>query len=101
MLLRGTSDFKIHYCDSVTDIRNQRHLSCALYRNCKLTLMNSAGARNSSGQNLRAFADQFLQSYSIFVINIIDFVRTEETNFLLFPHRAKRTLSVFGCFVIH
>ncbi len=63
--------------------------------------MHSAGSRNSSGKNFGALADQLFQSRGIFVINIINFVRAEETNFLLFPHGAERTLGIFSRFIIH
>lgn len=84
----------------VAYVRNKSHLSCSLYSDGKLTLVNSAGAGDSSGKNLGTLAYELLQSYSILVIDVIDLISAEETNLLLLSHRAERTLSVFGL-VIH
>ena len=63
------------------NIREQRNMSCALDRLCQLSLMSSANARHSAGQNFRALRQEAAQLRSILVINMLNLIHAEGANF--------------------
>ena len=55
-------------------------MACALDSNSELSLMLSAGAGNSSGENFAALADALAKSAGVLVINEGNFVCTEDAD---------------------
>ena len=71
------------------------HLTSSLDRNGKLSLMKSAVARNTSGEDLCALGDELSELCNILVINIRSLVLAEDANLLSSVHRTEcGTLSI-------
>ena len=52
--------------------------------------MKSAGAGNTSGEDLRALRNEFSKLNDILVINLVHFILAEDANLLSSVHRAER-----------
>ena len=72
--------------------------SCTLDSGSKQSLMRSARAAHSAGQNFAAFRNEFLQTVYVLVINRIKFFLAECAN--LFTGRFLKYL-FYGCFFFH
>ena len=71
------------------------HLASSLDSSSKLSLVKSASAGNTSGEDLSALGNEFSELCDILVINLVYFVLAEDANFLSSVHRAKSgTLSI-------
>lgn len=57
-------------------------MSCTLDRNGQLTLMAGAGAGYTAGDDLSAVREISSQAGDVLIINIMDFIYAEGTNFL-------------------
>ncbi len=66
------------------------HLASSLDSCGKLSLMKSASAGNTSGEDLSALGNEFSELSDILVINLVYFVLAEDANFLSSVHRAER-----------
>ena len=65
------------------------HLASSLDSCCKLSLVKSASAGNTSGKNLSTLGNEFSEFGNILVINLIHLVLAEDANFLSSVHRAE------------
>ena len=83
---------------SIGNIRNKSYLSCSLDSYCKLSLMISAAARNTSGQYLRALCHALLQLSYILVIYELGSVSAELA--YLFPAALYRACRSFVDFLL-
>ena len=71
------------------------HLASSLDSCGKLSLMKSASAGNTSGEDLSALGNEFSELCDILVIDLVYFVLAEDANLLSSVHRAERgTLSI-------
>ena len=66
----------------VSNVRQKCDLSCALDCGVQFALMLCAGARNSSGQDLAALADELSQLCGILVVDEINLICTENADLL-------------------
>ena len=57
-------------------------MSCSLDSNCELTLVESAGACHTSGQDLSSLGDALLQLCQVLIIDSLDPVSAEHTYLL-------------------
>lgn len=57
-------------------------MSCALDRDGQLTLMTGTGAGYTAGDDLSAVGEISSQTGDVLIINIMDFIYAEGTNFL-------------------
>ena len=71
------------------------HLASSLDRGSKLSLVKSAGAGNTSGEDLSALGDKLSELCDILVIDLVHFILAEDANLLSSVHRTeRRTLSI-------
>ena len=66
----------------VCNVRQQSNLTCALNGGGQLTLMQSARARYTTGQNLRALGNELAKLCGVFIIDAFNLVRAENADFL-------------------
>ena len=66
------------------------HLASSLDSCGKLSLMKSASAGNTSGEDLSALGNEFSELCDILVIDLVYFVLAEDANLLSSVHRAER-----------
>ena len=66
----------------VVYVRQKCNLSCALDRSVDLALMLCACTGNSSGKDLTSLRDEFAKTLYVLVVNVLDLLRAENTNFL-------------------
>lgn len=86
----------IYLCSSVSDIGKKSNYTCALYCGSKFTLMLCTGTGHTSGKNFSALGNELPELCHILIIDKIDFICTESTNFLLSMHITEGTL----CFIL-
>lgn len=80
---------------SVCNVRKNSCLACTLDSCVKITLVNSTSSRNSSGENLSAFADELAELCGILIVYIRNLICTEDTNLLSSAyHGARRTVFI-------
>ena len=65
------------------------HLASSLNRGSKLSLMKSAGAGNTSGEDLSALGDELSELCDILVIDLVHFILAEDANLLSSVHRTE------------
>ena len=65
------------------------HLTCSLNCNGKLSLVKSAGAGNTSGENLSSLGNKLSELSYVLVINAVYLVLTEDANLLSSVHRTE------------
>ena len=71
------------------------HLASSLDSSGKLSLVKSASAGNTSGEDLSALGDELSELCDILVIDLVHFILAEDANLLSSVHRAeRRTLSI-------
>ena len=71
------------------------HLACSLDSYGELSLVKSAGAGNTSGENLRTLGDELSELCDILVIDAVNLVLAEDANLLSSVHRTEgRALSI-------
>ena len=66
----------------VGNIGEKCHLASSLNSNSKLSLVKSAGAGNTSGEDLCSLGNELSELSDILVINVGNFVLAEDANFL-------------------
>ena len=66
------------------------HLASSLDSSSELSLVKSASAGNTSGENLSALGNEFSELNNILVIDLVYFVLAEDANLLSSVHRAER-----------
>ena len=66
------------------------HLASSLDSGSKLSLVKSASAGNTSGENLCALGNEFSELSDILVIDLVHFILAEDANLLSSVHRAER-----------
>jgi len=70
-------------------IRKQCHLTCSLNSYGELSLVKSAGAGNTSGEDLSSLGNELSELSYILVINSINLVLAEDANLLSSVHRTE------------
>ena len=65
------------------------HLACSLNSNGKLSLVESAGAGNTSGEYLRSLGNELSELCYVLIIDAINIVLTEDANLLSSVHRTE------------
>ena len=70
----------------VRNERKKRDVTCTLDSLRKRTLMSCAGSRNSSGEYLGTFGNEFVKLCNIFIIDCGSFFRAENANFFSSVH---------------
>jgi len=81
--------FYKYYPILVGNIGKKCHLACSLYSYSKLSLVKSAGAGNTSGEDLCTLGDELSELSNILVINSVYLVLTEDANLLSSVHRTE------------
>ena len=76
-------------------VGEKSHLTCSFNSYGELSLVKSAVARNTSGENLRTLGDELSELCYVLVINICNLVLAEDANLLSSVHGTEcRTLSI-------
>ena len=76
-------------------VRKKCHLASSLDSYRKLSLVKSAVAGNTSGEDLRSLGNELSELSSILVINVCNLVLAEDANLLSSVHRTEGgTLSI-------
>ena len=87
----------LSYNMKITLVRNvgeKCHLASSLNSYSKLSLVKSASAGNTSGENLCALGNEFSELNNILVIDFVHFVLAEDANLLSSVHRTEGALSI-------
>ena len=74
----------------VGNIGEKCHLASSLNSYCKLSLVKSASAGNTSGEDLSALGDELSELCDILVIDLVHFILAEDANLLSSVHRTER-----------
>jgi hypothetical protein len=81
----------------VANVGQKSSLTSTLDSSVELTLVNSASAGHSSGQDLAALADELAELSGILVIDISNLIGAENANLLSSANNgARRTRNVFS-----
>jgi len=75
-------DADLYVIKLVGNVGEKCHLTSSLDCNSKLSLMKSAGAGNTSGEDFSSLGNELSELSRILVINIVHFVLAEDTNLL-------------------
>ena len=70
-------------------VRKKCHLACSLNCSGKLSLVKSAGAGNTSGEDLCSLGNELSEFSYVLVINAVYLVLAEDTNLLSSVHGAE------------
>ena len=83
------------YTKLVGYVGEKCHLASSLDSSSKLSLVKSASAGNTSGEDLSALGDELSELCDILVINLVGIVLAEDANLLSSVHGTERgTLSI-------
>jgi hypothetical protein len=92
-----TNGFFYCICQLVANVGQKSNLASTLDSGVELTLVNSASAGHSSGQDLAALADELAELSGILVIDISNLIGAENANLLSSANNgARRTRNVFS-----
>ena len=91
------SKFLICTYQLVRYIGKKCHLACSLDSNSKLSLVKSAGAGNTSGEDLCSLGNKLSELCNILVIYTVNLILAEDANLLSSVHRTEGgTLSIIS-----
>ena len=91
--MRGKAVFE--WLILVSDIGQQSHVACTLDGGVDLSLVLSAGAGHTAGQDLTALADELAELVGILVINVGNLVCAEDADlFSLAAHEGAGRTSI-------
>jgi len=74
----------VFWCGLVSNEGQESNLAGLLYRFCYHTLMFCTGSGSTTGQNFTSVSDELIPVFlhnRLFVVNLLDFVYTEDTGF--------------------
>ena len=80
-------------------VGKKSHLTCSLNSGGELSLVKSAGAGNTSGEDLRSLGNELSELSYVLVIDSVNLVLAEDANLLSLVHRTER--SALGIVSIH
>ena len=78
----------------VRNVGEKCHLASSLNSYCELSLVKSACAGNTSGEDLSSLGNELSELSDILVINSVYLILTEDANLLSSVHRTEGTLCI-------
>ena len=78
----------------VGNVGEKCHLASSLNSYGELSLVKSAVAGNTSGEDLCSLGNELSELCNILVINVVNLILTEDANLLSSVHRTEGTLSI-------
>ena len=83
----------------VGNVGKKCHLACSLDSSSELSLVKSASAGNTSGEDLSALGDELSELCNILVVDLVNLILAEDANLLSSVHRTE--CGTLGIFIFH